>query len=115
MTDVDTGTYTIRRFEQGVWKDDGRYSRGDFTEFDVDASVQPTTGNMVKQLPEHRRSAESYVIFLEERLFISDEKNQTASDIFFYKGKCFEVMIVKDWADTDIPHYECIIVKEDGQ
>ena len=116
MTDIDTGTYKVRRFKKGVWKDDGRYSRGDLEkEFDTDASVQPATGSQIKLLPEHRRSSQVNVVFSEEELFTSDEKSQKAADIFIYKGKYFEVMNVKDWSDTDIPHYECLIVKEDGQ
>lgn len=116
MIDITTGTYTVERYGPGKWLDTGKYERGILESFQMEASIQPATGNMIKILPEHRRSAETNVVYTESRLFISDEKNQKASDVVIYDGKRFEVMNVKKWADiTDIPHYECLIVKEDGQ
>lgn len=117
MIDITTGTYEVERATQGgQWGDDGRFQRGSSSFFDIDASIQPATGNMIKQLPEHRRNSESIVIFSEERLFTSDEKSQKAADVITYDGKKFEVFIVKKWSDfTDINHYESIAVMVDGQ
>lgn len=116
MIDIPTGTYEVQRFGKGEWADDGTYKKGSLKAFDIEASMQPASGNMIKQLPEHRRSAESYTLFLEEKLFISDEASNQAADIVIYDGRKFEVFMVKNWSvTTDIPHYECLIVKEDGQ
>ncbi len=116
MIDIITGTYTINRFSPGEWGLDGKYSKGASIDLSLDACVQPASGNQIKQLPEHRRSSEVNVVYIEERLFISDEATKQPADIFHYDGKRFEVFNVKKWDDeTDIGHYECLIVKEDGQ
>ena len=116
MIDIATGIYTIESFQKGSWGDDGRYNRGKCEEFEISASVQPLSGSMVKLLPEHRRNSESIVIFSEERLFTSDEKNQIAADIIKYDGKRFEIFKVSKWAGfTDIPHYESVAIMEDGE
>jgi len=117
MIDIPTGTFTIIRASlKGEWGDDGRFKRGQAEEFDIEASIQPASGNMVKMLPEHRRNSESIVIFSKERLFVSDEKNQKAADIIFYDGKSFEVLKVSKWSDfTDIEHYQSLAVMQDGQ
>ena len=117
MIDITTGTYTIERAtSEGSWGDDGRFKRGAKKEFEIEASIQPLTGNMIKLLPEHRRNSESVIIFSSERLFPTDEKSQRAADIVNYDGKKFEVFTVKKWAEfTDIPHYESIAIMEDGQ
>lgn len=116
MIDIETGTYTIERVGAGAWGDDGRYHKGPKSEFEIKASIQPVTGNMVKLLPEHRRNTESVIIFSDERLFPSDEKNGKGADIVNYDGKKFEVFTVKKWAEfTDIPHYETIAIMVDGE
>jgi hypothetical protein len=117
MIDIITGTYSVTRAKgPGQWGDDGKYKRGKSKVFEMQASVQPVSGNMIKLLPEHRRNSESVIIFSEERLFTSDEKSQRAADIIEYDGKCFEVFSVKKWSEfTDINHYESIAIMEDGQ
>lgn len=117
MIDIATGTYSVTRAKtQGTWGDDGRFKRGAEKVFEMEASIQPLSGNMIKLLPEHRRNAESVIIFSEERLFASDEKSQRAADIVEYDGKRFEVFTVKKWSEfTDINHYETIAIMEDGQ
>lgn len=117
MIDIITGTYSVTRAKgPGQWCDDGKYKRGESKVFDMEANIQPLSGNMIKLLPEHRRNSESVIIFSEERLFPSDEKSQRAADIIEYDGKCFEVFTVKKWSEfTDINHYESIAIMEDGQ
>lgn len=117
MIDITTGTYSVTRSKgPGVWGDDGKFQRGQSKVFEIEASIQPLSGNMIKLLPEHRRNAESVIIFSSERLFASDEKSQRAADIVEYDGKKFEIFTVKKWAEfTDIPHYESIAIMEDGQ
>lgn len=117
MIDILTGQYSVTRAKQGgTWGDDGRFKKGSSKVFDIEASIQPLSGNMIKLLPEHRRNSESIIIFSEERLFASDEKSQRAADVIEYDGKCFEVFNVKKWSEfTDINHYESIAIMEDGQ
>ena len=117
MIDIITGTYSVTRAKgSGQWGDDGKFKRGESKVFDMEASIQPLSGNMIKLLPEHRRNSESVIIFSEERLFTSDEKSQRAADVIEYDEKCFEVFSVKKWSEfTDINHYESIAIMEDGQ
>lgn len=116
MTDIDTGSYLVERYSAGSWGADGKFSRGAKTELQIEASIQPLSGNMIKLLPEHRRNSESIHIFSEERLYPSDEKSQNPSDVVTYDDKKFEIFTVKKWADvTDIPHYESIGIMQDGQ
>lgn len=116
MIDIPTGTYSVERFSEGSWGTDGRYSRGAQANLSIDASIQPISGNMVNLLPEHRRNSESILIFTETRLYGSDEKESTGSDIIIYDGKRYEVFSVKKWAEvTDIEHYECMAQMQDGQ
>ena len=117
MIDIKTGTYTIKRFKKGYWDNStGKYSRDEDKEFEIDASIQPITGNDVKLLPEHRRNTESIMIFSNERLFPSDEKSQKAADIVIYDEKRFEVFKSSKWSETtDINHYETIAIMEDGE
>jgi hypothetical protein len=114
MIDIPTGTYTVKRYVAGKWNDEGRFDRGTESTFEVEASVQPLSGNMVKLLPEHRRTAESILIYLEEELRTSKESEKLPADIFVYQGKNFEVFTVKNWSDiTDIPHFEVVAVRQD--
>ena len=116
MIDIITGTYTIERSKKGSWGDDGNYNNVIEKNFEIDASIQPLTGNMLKQLPEHRRNAENILIYSSEKLFTSDEKNNKSADVINYDDKRFEVFSVKKWADmTDIPHYESMATMVDGQ
>lgn len=116
MIDIITGNYTFTRFEKGCWGDDGRFKKGNSKQFELDANIQPATGAMVKLLPEHKRNAETLVVFTEERLFPASEKSQRSGDILHYDGKKFEMFSVKKWADeTDIPHYESIAILIDGE
>ena len=117
MIDIPTGTYSVTRAKgPGQWGDDGKFKRGESKVFDMEASIQPLSGNLIKLLPEHRRNSESIIIFSEERLFPSDEKSQRAADVIEYDDKCFEVFNVKKWSEfTDINHYETIAIMEDGQ
>lgn len=81
----------------------------------MEASIQPLSPNEILQLPEGRRTEESYKVFTCEQLFPTDEKNQVQGDIFDYKGKTFEVHKTEDWTDFDLPHYKSIIIKRDGE
>lgn len=116
MIDIQTKAVTIIRYSKGEWQDDGTFRKNKEKEFEIEVSAQPLTGNQVKLLPEHRRTAESLTVFTETPLFTSDEANQISADIMVYKGKRFEIFTVKDWSEAmDMPHYECIAIKEDGQ
>jgi len=116
MTDIDTNIYKVYRFERGEWDSRGIYNRGECDSFDISASIQPISGNMLRLLPEHRRNSEAITIFSEERLFPSDEIEERAADVIIFDRKRFEIFKVKKWAEcTDIPHYESIAIMEDRQ
>jgi hypothetical protein len=115
MIDIPTEQLTVTRNEKGDWCE-GRFERGKTKEFEIEASVQPLRGNEIKQLPEHRRTAEAVKIYTEFKLRTSDEKNQLPADRLLHDGKVFEVHSVMNWSiGTDIPHFKVVAVKEDGQ
>ena len=116
MIDIPTGDYSVKRFGKGEYDSRGIYVRGEDREFEINASIQPVTGNMVKLLPEHRRNADSIVIYSVEELYSSDEKDGRPADIVIYRGRKYEVFSVKDWSMmTDINHYESVAIMQDGQ
>ena len=118
MIDIPTETLPVERFAAGAWGLNGKYQKGALENLNVEASVQGLTSNELKLLPEHKRSAESIklYVFKGDRLRIADEANNLPADIIIHDGKRFEIFKVWNWAiGTDIPHYKCIAVKEDGQ
>jgi len=115
MIDIPTETLTGERNGTGIWVE-GRFVKSSQEILSFEASVQPTRGNDTKVLEEHLRSAESIKIYTEFKLRIPDEQNQLPGDTVNHDGKVFEIHSVANWAiGTDIPHYKCIGVKQDGQ
>jgi len=115
MIDIPTETITIERFAEGSWSNNGRYEKGDAETFTIEASVQPASGNQVKILPEHRRTEEIIVIYSDKQLRVNDNKKNKSGDTLLHSGKKYEILNVKDWSRTDIPHFECLGVKLDGE
>jgi hypothetical protein len=115
MIDIPTETLSVERYGAGSW-DTGVFVRGAKTDLSIEASVQPLTPNEVKILPEHRRDSESFKIYTETELLISNEINQTPSDVIIRNGKKYEILAVNNWyIGTDIQHYKSIAVKIDDQ
>ena len=95
---------------------DGRFIEGKKETIEIMASVQPMMPSEIKMLPEGRRNFEGIKIYSDVKLKVSDELNNKNASILEYDGKKYEVQRVFNWAiGTDIPHYEILAVKIDGQ
>jgi len=103
-----TEKVTVRRVEGS-----GEYIRGRFTgvgvaEFDVMASVQPSTGEELLNPPEGQRTTEILNIFTKTELFTVEKSQFKKADVVVYNGRKFEVMKVERWPSL-IPHYKVIV------
>ena len=85
----------------------GRYVEGDETEIEIDANVQPLTGNEFLQLAEGDRYKESWKVFSASEI--------RANDVITRLGKTYEVRRVSDYSSQSIPHYEALMVLIEGQ
>ena len=116
MIDLPTTEIKVTQPTEGGEYVNGRYVPGEKRIVFNMASVQPLSGSEIQMLPEGRRNMEAINIFTELRMFVSDEKNNRKASLIEYDGKNYEVHKVDNWAiGTDIPHYEIIAIKIDGE
>jgi hypothetical protein len=81
------------------------------TDVPVIASLQPLKPNELKQLPEGRRTNQSYKMYMDTELQTVTSQNP---DTIVVAGKEFEVFSVASWQNNLINHYKAIIVAKDG-
>jgi len=85
----------------------GHYIEGDETEIEIEASVQPLTGNEFLQLAEGDRYKEAWKVFSVSEI--------RANDAVTRLGKTYEVRRPSDYSSHSIPHYEAVMVLVEGQ
>ena len=74
----------------------------------IQASVQPVGANEMQQLPEGRRTNETFKMYTDIKLRTVDEQNP---DDLFIDGERFEVISVASYQSNVINHYKIIIQK----
>ena len=89
----------------------GFYSVPANTVIQTTAGVQPTSGQDIQNLPEGKKDSNSITIRTTHRLLdINDLVNYAADGI---NSVQFEVVSMRDWQSSILPHYKYYAVKKD--
>jgi hypothetical protein len=96
----------------------GQYVRGRWvdgpgpTEFNVDGTIQPTTGDKLQTLLEGKRIQSIMEIITSTPLRAADPKTATKGDIATINEQEYEIVQVMPWQNNILPHYSCIAIRE---
>ena len=107
------GKYQVIREGQGQWQN-GEYSPGQETTFDIWASIQPSGPKQVEHLPEAARINAKYVVIAQDdqpELLTTTLDQPRKGDRLVYAGQAFAVLASSDWtAHTDgLPHRQYLL------
>ena len=106
-------TYT--RFATGSYVN-GKFVTGAESNPTIKTIDQPLTGEEMKMLLEARKTSEGLSLWTIQQIFITDEKAQTKADHVTIGGVLYEIHSVEKWTHgNDLPHYQSIAVKFDGE
>lgn len=105
---------TLRRFSQGSYVD-GLWVEGTYFDETITASIQPLSGEDMKELPEGRRLSVGYKMFTSTKIntVLEAGKNINADHVLF-DNKEFEVYQVKVWKNKNfaiVDHYSYFVLK----
>ena len=103
----------ITSYSEGNYDTDGIWQDGGTTVTTIQANVQPTTGEELKDLPENQRDKSVISLWTASTLKTVSEKNKTSADTLVYEGDTYEIHKVKAWKMGVRDHYHIIAVKED--
>jgi len=104
--------YTLRRYDPGIYVK-GRWEPGStFTETQIVASIQPSTGKEREILPEGERTKEVIRIYTKYGLRQPIEQQNVKGDRISYKGRSYEVRMVETWDFdwNDMAHFKALAV-----
>ncbi len=89
----------------------GRHVPGSDTteEFNIQASIQPTTGDEKNALPENVRESAAYTIFCSTALKTTDSNDVLKADRLVFYDKLFEVVSSENWQNNLCNHYKTIV------
>lgn len=87
----------------------GKYVPGKESTFKIRGTVEPLSAQMMMLLPEGERTKESIRIYTANELNTVDALNGRKADVVCYRGKQYEVHLVKHWTSL-IPHYAVVAV-----
>ncbi len=84
--------------------------------FNVRASVQPVTPELIDQLPEGARTSARFVMYApagEPLIITADIGEQRRPDIVTYNGRNYKTQSIGDWSahTTGLPHQELVMVQ----
>jgi len=100
--------FTFHRSTGGQYVN-GKWVKGSVIDIILTASLQPVTGDELKQLPQGRRSDQTYKMYSSIKLkTVRDTKNP---DYTMLDGEKFEVISVSPNQNNIINHYKIIIQK----
>lgn len=80
-------------------------------EITINASLQPVTGEELKQLPEGRRTDQTYKLYSSVQFKTLKEGIGQQPDYTIIDGFVFEVIMSQRWGNDVINHYKAIIAK----
>lgn len=99
--------FTFKRLSGGAYVN-GKWIKGTPTDIIIKASLQPLTGEELKQLPEGRRTDQTYKMYssIKLRTVKTDNPDYTTID-----GNKFEVIEIEPSQNGIINHYKIVIGK----
>lgn len=98
----------IKRKQGGSYSD-GQWVPGSNVDITLKASLQPLNPEEMQQLPEGRRTDESFKMFTATQMFTVRDENP---DHLFINGSEYEVISVGKHQSGVISHYKVIISKK---
>ena len=100
----------LLRVQPGQWVN-GIYQEGVEEVLTVDVSVQPTSPEDMKSLPEGRRERKSYTIIGDSRLRSVEEGANP--DRVVINEQDYEVVVSSEWRNGILSHNRSIVQRED--
>lgn len=97
----------------GGYGEDGMYSAGSVTEFNIAISMQPLLGEELQKFPEAERNRRHMKGYTATRLYTSDSAESTKADRIVYDSTVFEVQAVERWRG-DLNHYKVMCAEVDN-
>ncbi len=91
----------------GVWQQNTGSS------FTIRANVQPVPAIVMETLPEGYRTKSAFILYTNTELNTAQEDLNNADIVQLYGEKYF-VTKKEIWGNTNLAHYEIIVVKEDS-
>lgn len=82
------------------------------SQFEILASIQPTTPEVMELFPEGDRVKESFTLYTDTELKTADVDNETPADFVFIEGEKYIVVKVSKWQNKILDHYKVVIIKE---
>lgn len=102
---------TIKRYAAGTYNK-GIYTEGTENQFEITASVQPTTPSDINALPEGRRDSISFRIYTDADLRTSEgETPRTNPDKIVLYGQDYEVVKEMTWLNSVINHRKYVVAQ----
>ena len=89
---------------------DGRWAEGSETQSIIFSGLQPLTPREMQELPEGRRTNQTYKLYSDDQMFTVEDENP---DIIVIDGERFEVISSGPYQSNIINHYKTVISKAD--
>jgi len=96
---------SVERFQGAGAYTKGVYTKGTSLDFPARGNVQPVKPVEMLSLPEAQRTRETIKIFSTTELRPVEQTNSKSADRVTYNNEVYEVISVKNWGFSGIPHY----------
>ena len=112
---------TVKRYQLAVDASTvgGHYERGKWNQGDASvpsitimASVQPSSGDVMKTFAEGRRVAAMYTCYTDTPVYTTDPVKGSIRDEIIWQGQTYEVVHVAPWLNGIISHYMFVMLRE---
>ena len=104
---------TLRRRDGALaWDTNGDPVKSTPVDTPITGSVQPVGRDDVQQLPEGYRRDKWRKVFTDVLLHTLDQEGSIQADQLVIDGEVYTVMLVDDWSQFLLPHYESLVVRE---
>lgn len=104
----------ITRVGKGSWVN-GIWQEGAPSAFVIQTSLQPASRNDMELLPEGRRGRQTFALYCQHGLRMTDDNAGTNADRAEIYGDMYTIQHVENWANGLIPHYKAIATREAEQ
>lgn len=111
MSLFNTMTFAGKRFPVAT-RVKGRTVESTPVALSLTGSLQPTQGNLLKALPEGKRSYSAFTIYTETELKVADDVTGVPSDIVVIAGLDYEVSLVYPWQNGILSHYQVVCTRK---
>lgn len=120
ISSFTTGAYEVKRSGAGFYKN-GVYRKGEIEEIKMNGSLQPISGNEIKQSTDGERLKYDFKFYSFEPLVTIGTGELSQADEIEINGTSFRVVSVQEWENSigfggvDLPHFKTMLLRNPQQ